>query len=681
MSRSPHGPQLNIPCQNCHTFSGWKPIRSAPEFDHNKTRYPLRGMHQNVACTQCHTNPVFTNVGNKCADCHADIHRRQMGAQCEQCHSVNGWMVSLKSISEHQNRFPLLGAHAAADCESCHKNAAVGQFKGLSTDCIGCHMNSYLSAKNPSHTALAFPTQCQQCHTTMDSWAGARFDHAAVTGFALTGAHATLDCSACHVGGRFQGTSTNCIACHQKDYNRTTDPNHVQIGFPQTCSQCHNTTTWLGAKFDHAATGFPLSGAHATLNCSSCHKGGTLTAANTSCVSCHLNDFNGTTNPNHVAGGFSQQCSICHTTAAWQPASFDHSRTGFPLTGAHATVTCTQCHIGGKYSGTSTACSACHLADYQKTTNPNHTSVAFPTTCSQCHNTSSWAGAVFNHASTGFTLTGAHATLACSSCHAGAPLTAANTACSSCHLTDFQKTTNPNHASVGFPTDCSLCHSTTSWAGATFDHSTTGFALTGAHATLACSSCHLGNTVLTSANTACAACHLTDYKNTTNPNHVASGFPQQCDVCHSTTAWSPSSFNHNNTAFPLTGAHTTVACANCHINGVYAGTPTDCYSCHKTDYQGVTNPNHVAAGFPTTCQTCHTTTSWLGATFNHTWFPFPHKTATQCNDCHTNPSDYSVFLCTNCHTQTLTNSQHSGVKGYVWNSANCYSCHKNGGGG
>ena len=89
-TRSPHG-TLNVACQNCHTFSGWKPIRSIPEFDHNKTRYPLRGMHKNVACVQCHTNPVFTNVGNKCADCHADIHRRQMGAQCESCHSVNGW--------------------------------------------------------------------------------------------------------------------------------------------------------------------------------------------------------------------------------------------------------------------------------------------------------------------------------------------------------------------------------------------------------------------------------------------------------------------------------------------------------------------------------------------------------------------------------------------------------------
>jgi hypothetical protein len=246
-------------------------------------------------------------------------------------------------------------------------------------------------------------------------------------------------------------------------------------------------------------------------------------------------------------------------------------------------------------------------------------------------------------------------------------------------MATYQQTTNPNHIAVGFPTDCSLCHSTTNWLGAKFDHSTTGWALTGAHTTLNCSSCH-GAVMLTAANTACVSCHLKNYNATANPNHVTAGFPQQCEVCHSTTAWQPATFNHSQTAFPLTGAHTSVACASCHINGKYAGTPTDCYSCHKSEYQTVTNPNHVAAGFPTTCQTCHTTTTWAGATFNHTWFKIPHHSAQLCSDCHTNPSDYTVFLCTQCHTQAQTTSQHSGVRGFVWNSTNCYSCHKNGGG-
>jgi hypothetical protein len=62
-THSPHG-NLNVPCQNCHTPESWRPIRAVPEFDHNQTRYPLRGMHQGVTCIQCHVKPVFTNVGN-----------------------------------------------------------------------------------------------------------------------------------------------------------------------------------------------------------------------------------------------------------------------------------------------------------------------------------------------------------------------------------------------------------------------------------------------------------------------------------------------------------------------------------------------------------------------------------------------------------------------------------------
>ena len=46
------------------------------------------------------------------------------------------------------------------------------------------------------------------------------------------------------------------------------------------------------------------------------------------------------------------------------------------------------------------------------------------------------------------------------------------------------------------------------------------------------------------------------------------------------------------------------------------------------------------------------------------------------------PSDYSVFQCTGCHGNNNANGfQHPNVSGYVYNSVNCYQCHKNGGGG
>ncbi len=308
-------------------------------------------------------------------------------------------------------------------------------------------------------------------------------------------------------------------------------------------------------------------------------------------------------------------------------------------------------------------CQGCHLANYQKTTNPNHASAGFPQTCSVCHATTAWSPASFNHnTGTRFPLTGAHVQVACAQCHSAGVYAGLATTCVSCHLTNYQKTTNPNHAAAGFPQDCSVCHSTTTWAGAVFDHSKARFPLVGRHASVPCASCHASG-VYAGLATTCVSCHLPNYQRTTNPNHASAGFPQQCELCHTPAGWVPASFNHASTPFPLTGAHTSVACASCHIGGKYVGTPTACYSCHKAMYDSTTNPNHTAAGFPTTCQTCHTTTTWAGATFNHTWFPVPHNSARLCSDCHTNPSNYTVFLCTGCHTKTQTDSHHSGRSG------------------
>jgi hypothetical protein len=170
-SVSPHGP-MQVACEKCHTTSAWKPIRTKPDFDHNKTGYPLRGLHSAVKCEECHVHPVFANVGRNCQDCHADIHRRRNGAQCDMCHRVSGWQVSVHSMNEHQDRFPLIGAHAVADCYSCHTAGAIGEFnrQGLSTECVSCHLKAFQKATSPNHQALGFSTDCQQCHTSFDSW-------------------------------------------------------------------------------------------------------------------------------------------------------------------------------------------------------------------------------------------------------------------------------------------------------------------------------------------------------------------------------------------------------------------------------------------------------------------------------------------------------------------------------
>ena len=765
-THSPHG-NLTVPCQNCHTAEGWKPIRAIPEFDHNQTRYPLRGLHQNVACTQCHVKPVFNNVGLRCQDCHADIHQRKLGANCEQCHSVRGWGVSIKEIQQHNNRFPLTGAHAAVDCDSCHKNAANSRFETMSTACVSCHAADFKQAKAPDHVALGYATTCEQCHVT-DNWLNAKFDHNSV-GFPLTGGHAVPPraCADCHINNNFNLTSTACISCHQKDFNNAASPPHK--GFSTSCANCHDTVQWADAKFDHSVTGFTLTGMHTVppRQCADCHnpKFGGYNLTTGACITCHQSDFTGAKNPDHVAGGFSQSCELCHSTSAWQPATFDHSKSAFPLTGSHTVPprTCADCHGANNYNITNTTCISCHQKDFDNAISPvPHT--GFPTTCEQCHDTVQWADAKFDHSQTGFPLTGSHTVppRACVDCHINNNYKLNSALCITCHQIDFNNANSPvphtgfpttcemchdtiawtdatfNHNNTpfpltgshtvppracadchvnnnyqtlptacigchqndynnakspvphtGFPTTCQNCHDTIQWTDGKFDHSQTGFPLTGSHTVppRACTDCHINNNY-NITNTTCISCHQTDYNNANSPvPHT--GFPTTCELCHDTIQWTDGKFDHSQTGFPLTGSHTVPprACADCHVNNNYNLNSALCITCHQTDYNNATNPGHAAQPqfFPTTCQNCHSTTNWLNASFNHTQytqFPINHGGANGvCATCHTNSNDYSVFQCTNCHAKSQTDQNHQGVKGYVYNSVNCYQCHQSGNGG
>ena len=780
-SRSPHG-TLAIPCENCHTATAWRPIKAVPEFDHNKTKYPLRGMHEKVQCTQCHVKPVFTDVGKNCQDCHSDVHQREMGTNCAQCHTVQGWNVAVQQVKDHQNRFPLLGAHAAVQCDDCHKSAAVGQFQGLSTACVSCHLKDYQQTQTmggsvPNHASAQFPQTCETCHT-FDSWFGASVNHAAPPiSFPLTNGHANVPCSSCHVGGNYnlQIAATDCghSGCHLTTWQQTTNPQHsaAPTVFPiATCSNCHNTVSWLNASFDHATTGFPLANSHQlapagkVTACTDCHINNNynLQIQPTDCGNsqCHLNTnygggWQGTTNPAHSAAGSAfaaANCSNCHNTVSFLTATFDHATTGWPLLGSHQISpagkvnACTDCHVNNNYNFTSanTDCYGCHQAAWNSTPSfggsvPNHITAGFPTSlCSQCHDTNTWTDSTFNHASTGFPLTNSHQiaptgkVTGCDQCHLGnySSLAIQPTDCgnSQCHLNTnygggWQGTNNPVHSSAGAPfaaANCSNCHNTVSFLTATFDHSTTGWPLTGSHQlapagkVVACTDCHTGNNYnLTAANTDCYGCHQTAWNSTTTiggsvPNHITAGFStSMCSTCHDTVLWTDGKFDHSTTGFPLQGPHmlpprTTVtgaigpmvnACTDCHIGGNYAaGYPTtDCYGCHQSYFTnaqtyGTNVPNHIAASYPTTCISCHTTwvtTAWLGAVFNHTAFRIPHQ-GSSCSDCHINSTNYAIFSCINaCHTgnsphtnQTSTNSRHSGVSGYTYNATICVNCHK-----
>jgi hypothetical protein len=390
-AENPHG-KFRDDCSLCHGANAWKPARISREFDHAKYGFALEGAHAAAACVACHTTLDFTMERPLCATCHEDVHRGEFGTDCERCHTTRSFIDPAGMARMHQTtRFPLAGAHAMLQCERCHAGAAAGRlaFVGIAAECQGCHLEDYRATTNPAHQAGGFPLECASCHTTA-TWQSARFDHAA-TGFALTGAHRSVACLSCHGDGVYAGKPTTCVSCHLSEYNGTTNPAHAAGGFSTDCVSCHGTGAWSGAAFDHSASGFPLTGAHAATTCLSCHGDGVFAGKPTTCVSCHLSDYNGTTNPSHSVLAFSTDCASCHATSRWSGATFDHDTSFFPIySGRHAGLwaSCATCHTVST-SFSAFTCFSCHPHDDRAKTDAGHAGrqdyVYDSQACYSCH--------------------------------------------------------------------------------------------------------------------------------------------------------------------------------------------------------------------------------------------------------------------------------------------------------
>jgi hypothetical protein len=242
---------------------------------------------------------------------------------------------------------------------------------------------------------------------------------------------------------------------------------------------------------------------------------------------------------------------------------------------------------------------------------------------------------------------------------------------------------------------CTDCHSTEGWnilnTQLKFNHSATSFVLYGRHQDVPCKECHT-DLRFAQTPTNCVSCHQHDFDNAVLVDHRKAGFSTDCIQCHDVRLLSwESSFDHNKTGFQTRGIHNAVACNQCHVNGIYKGTSSECVSCHLDDYNQTKNPNHLVAHFPTDCATCHRALTWQPAAFfpHDQYFPIgagaTHHPGrwNECRDCHTASPNYSIFECIDCHehSKSSTDRHHGEVNGYSYVSSACYRCHPRGEGG
>jgi hypothetical protein len=424
-------------------------------------------------------------------------------AECEECHTPAAWTVmrSPAQFDHSQTRFALRGQHAAVACRSCHPSV---RFANTSKECRDCHSDVHRGELG---------TTCERCHSPQTWLVPDMPQRHAQTRFPLVGVHLTVACEECHLNQQkheYVHVPTECFSCHKQQYQATLSPAHVAAGFGTDCVSCHsiNSRTW-GGSFDHSRTGFPLTGAHLSLPCNRCHLSNRFGAIPAQCVNCHQGEYANSKDPPHAASAFPTDCVSCHTTLAWHPATFDHNRTAFPLTGSHAAVPCVQCHKNGQYKGTPAQCVNCHQGDFNASVNPPHVASAFPTNCVSCHTTLAWKPATFDHNSTPFPLTGGHTTVTCAQCHVNNVYAGLTTDCYTCHTTTFRSATTPV-PHTGFPTACTSCHTTNpGWQPSTYSHSgaTPRFPQDNRHTTAACAKCHQTATNYTQYCCQSSGCH------------------------------------------------------------------------------------------------------------------------------------------------------------------------------
>ena len=603
---------------------------------------------------------------------------------------------------------PLARAHeslsGSLNCTKCHElGAGRNQLK-----CLTCHTEiaQRLTERRGMHAVWAASDQsgkaCASCHSDHNGadfplvhWQTNReaLNHSQ-TGFVLTGKHVGLPCSSCHwaekvpTAGRtgirltdlnrtYLGLSRNCSSCH-------VDEHRGQLG--PTCTRCHTADGWRPVTgFDHSATRFVLTGAHAAVACVKCHAPDGVNKAAavykglkfSACTDCH-------TDPHK--GSFEKSCQSCHDTRSWtrgvRLTEFDHSKTTFALKGKHAGVACMSCHRSGNFN-TRLAhgrCADCHEDAHRR----QFAARVDGGDCASCHSVAGFKPSSFDvkaHAATRYPLDGRHGSVACQACHQpkgkDTVFRIANTQCAACHL-DIHA---GQFASALHNNRCEDCHRVTGFSPALFtvvSHRETRFSLTGAHSAIPCADCHSPPTTKTVTakyrfeDRSCTACHKDPHRGEFQ-DRLASrrtgNTPPGCETCHGTARWSQvTRFDHSTTRFPLLGAHRGAVCADCHRppnleaskrNVDYREAPKECAGCHEDPHSGQFSARKDANG----CASCHNVASWRPAEFDH-----DVRTRFALTGAH------QKVACSGCHKPTRPDGGRI-VLTYASTPSDCKACH------
>lgn len=560
--------------------------------------------------------------------------------------------------------------------------------------------NGFCAQKAPSvqspHKKLKL--ECETCHVPV-AFDEIQFDHG-TTRFTLDGAHESAACLLCHSIEDFSIVEKACVSCHE-------DVHLGELG--AVCEKCHVTSAWniFDGEEIHSRTNFPLIGRHLLIDCESCHHGqlaNSFSRTSSRCVDCHQNDYLATTNPNHVAGGFSTECEDCHRMTGFVPATMPNHDPFFPIfSGTHRGQwdDCAICHTDPGNSKIF-SCLNCH-EHRQDAMDPAHRDMPgysyASTACYDCHPTGERGNFLAHDAEFFPIYSGTHRNqwAECLECHTDV----ANSRAFSCltcheHRRDAMDPAHVGMSGYSYASNaCYNCHPT-GVKGNFVDHDVQFFPIySGTHNNqwAECLECHTdpGNPNVFS----CLTCHE-HRQDAMDPVH--NGMPgysyasNACYNCHP-TGESGNFLEHDAQFFPIySGTHRAqwTECLECHTDPAN-GRAFSCLICHEHRQEAM-DPVHIGmAGYSyvsSACYNCHPTGE-RGNFLDHDVQFFPIYSGThnnqwaECLECHVDPTNASVFSCLSCHVhrQDAMDPFHAGIPGYSYSSTACYNCHPTGNSG
>ena len=447
---------------------------------------------------------------------------------------------------------------------------------------------------------------------------------------------------------------SDCLSCHEQNKPQTTPPHGDNL----TCISCH--TAVPNAK-----------GIRSWLNISKIVHSQNMS----SCVKCHLTaDRDSRPEPKefHPSPKYSKiDCVFCHQAStqnnSWKKITFDHkkhdpvpstcikchegirptSHTINPKDPSMKNLDCFSCHGSmikwedklKKFDhelNAPTSCVKCHSGDTPKNElkHPSDKENYSKIDCFQCHSYQSvnsklsFKNLVFNHKE-----------------HSGN-----NQNCTTCHkdLNDSRPKSGTHNTDSRSIETCQTCHTfekAKSWGSfKSFKHDTAK--------NESCESCHNNQT------------KLLKYKTDT---HVKTNLT--CNECHTTNAWKPANYKHQNTD---------TNCLSCHNGQTASGKPIS----HKLSKNNQ-------------CSVCHTQDKWKPAWYDSSYAHSTtgnlppinyrgkiqqHKKSNQCMTCHDSKSDQVKYTtaqyaptCIACHMKEFQAEYHRGAD--LPRLKNCLECH------